>query len=1101
MEILNPLVSVIVPVYKVEQYLPRCLDSLAAQTLASIEIIVVDDGSPDACGAIADGYARRFGNIRVIHQKNGGRGAARNSGLAAARGKYVGFVDSDDFIEPSMYEEMSCALEEDARAELAMCGAHVEYAYDAPEKDVQAMRRYFAVPGEGGVDLSSELVMRLNVTCWSCLYRRDFLARNKIRFPVGVEGEDDVFFFQVFAYATRIHFVPRPLYNYILNEQGIVAQQVREFKEDGKLPDLLTKNIPFLIAFIERIDRRDLIGQVYRKLSWLSTRYESERVLRIVSRFLRDTHFAANREFIGGPNFARAFERLSAIAKYPPSDETFPLVNEDLLPPPKAPIPAVEKPLLSYVVPVYNAADYLAVCIDSLRRQTLGDIEMIFVDDGSTDCSNEILAEAAQRDGRIRVIHQTNAGVGAARNRGIQEAKGKYIAFVDADDYLDLRMAEDTVALCEKHDLDFCLFDFTCFDYKTREEREHSWSIVNHPEIPREQVFAPRDLPSWGFHCAIWSGVFRRSFLVTQKIRFSELKLGEDFCVFFRLLSHADRVYVNPKVFYHYRRGNPSSAISRLSRDAKGQNAKESQVLFVKACASLLDDCSARLPSPAFTALLRRCYHEAFYYAERNPSVIALLRGECRRSFHADEQTPQDFGEEDYDKYVWPLLSLSVKLRNPSALVRRISKCFHDEGPWYTLKRMFAFGVGGPKKLRDHEKVLRCLRQIEEARQKTAPDLYLVTGQVNSRTNEPIDSWTFFTWLQDHNIPSRYLTWREHVFYKKLVREGKTKDVVALKGDGFSDHEILYRHSGLLVRAKALVQENTALDSVLWKWIVNLPDCERVFLQHGVMFWKCEAALFRSFAECNSVNVSSVREKELLEKNVVVNPNVGVLPRYIVAGLPRYDLLKDERNPNRSEFVLFVMFTWRKSFGDDLERIRTSVYCQRICEFLRSENLKRLRRSRVRIVASIHHHIANRIPGFSLGDGVEIAPTDKVSYWIRHADACLTDYSSVSFDFAFLHKPTIYWIPDAEDDTLNRRDRAEIDFARQQAKNFYNVVESEEDVLRLIESYAEKNFVLEPEKCALADTFFAYKKDVCRHVYEGIEEIIKKRQNEPRVGV
>ena len=196
--------------------------------------------------------------------------------------------------------------------------------------------------------------------------------------------------------------------------------------------------------------------------------------------------------------------------------------------------------------------------------------------------------------------------------------------------------------------------------------------------------------------------------------------------MFFSLLSQADRVYVNPKIFYHYRRGTPSSAMSRLSRDAMGQDAKESQILFVKACASLLDDCSARLPPPTFTALLRRCYHAAFYYAKRNPSVIALLRGECRQSFRADEQTPQGFGEEDYDKYVWPILSLSGKLRNPGALVRRISKCFHDEGPWYTLKRMFAFGVGGPKKLRDHEKVLRRFRRIEEARQKTAKNFYNV---------------------------------------------------------------------------------------------------------------------------------------------------------------------------------------------------------------------------------------------------------------------------------------------------------------------------------------------------------------------------------------
>ena len=1087
MEISNPLVSVIVPVYKVEQYLPRCLDSLAAQTLASIEIIVVDDGSPDACGAIADDYARRFGNIRVVHQENGGRGAARNSGLAVARGKYVGFADSDDFVEPSMYEEMSRALEEDGRAELAMCGAQVEYTYDAPEKDVQAMRRYFEVPGEGGVDLSVELVMRLNATCWAYLYRRDFLERNGIRFPVGVEGEDEVLFFQVFAYATRIHFVPHQLYHYLLNEQGTMAQQPREFKESGKLPDLLTKDAPLLFAFLERVDRRDLIGLVYRKLSWISTRYESERVLRIVSRFLRDTHFAANREFIGGPNFARAFGRLSAIAKYPPSDETFPLVNEDLLPPPRAPIPAVEKPLLSYVVPVYNAADYLAVCIDSLRRQTLGDIEMIFVDDGSTDGSSEILAEAAQRDGRIRVIHQANAGVGAARNRGMDEAKGKYLAFVDGDDYLDLHAAEDTVALCEKHDLDFCLFDFICFNYKTREGLNHGFYIRKHPEIPWERVFVPRELSSWNFHCAIWTGVFRRSFLVAQKIHFSELKLGEDFCVFFRLLAGANRVYVIPRVFYHYRRGNPLAAISQFKMAGAGtQGARDAQVLFVKACASLLDECSARLPAPAFAALMRRCYRDIIGYAEENSAVVALMRGECRQALRVDDQTEESLGRNLYFRLINVLHPLLGRIRNRGGLIGRIIKCYYDEGFWYTLKRMLALG-------RKDSKVSRLLCQVGETRQKATQDLYLVVAALSSKTSESIDSWTFFCWLQERGIPSRYLVSRDHSRYAKIVQEGRTKDVVVLAGSG-RDNEILLEHSDLLCRAKAVVQEEYSLNRELKEWLYKLPGCERVLLRHGIGFWKLSHAIVSNYSMFNSVNVSSVREKELLESVVPVSPVDGKMPRFFVAGLARFDQLKDEREAGRTEFVLFVMFTWRRTFAKNPERIDASAYSRCIREFLSSENMLRLKQCHVRVVVALHNALASRGYSFSFCENVEMVSTDNVSYWIRHADACLTDYSSVAFDFAFLHKPTIYWIPDVGDPMLNESDRGEIEIARHQAKDFYNVETSAEGAIKLIEFYAQRNFVLEPEKCAISDTFFAYRKDVCQHVYESIEEIIKERQ-------
>lgn len=99
-----PEISIIVPVYNVEQYLPAALDSLRAQTCPDWEAILVDDGSPDGCGALCDAAARQDARFRVIHQKNAGVGAARNAGLAAARGTYVQFLDSDDALEPQMVE-------------------------------------------------------------------------------------------------------------------------------------------------------------------------------------------------------------------------------------------------------------------------------------------------------------------------------------------------------------------------------------------------------------------------------------------------------------------------------------------------------------------------------------------------------------------------------------------------------------------------------------------------------------------------------------------------------------------------------------------------------------------------------------------------------------------------------------------------------------------------------------------------------------------------------------------------------------------------------------------------------------------------------------
>ncbi len=118
-----PIISVIVPVYNVEEYIHRCIDSILAQTFKEFELILVDDGSPDQSGKICDEYALIDSRIKVIHKKNGGLSDARNAGLEVAQGEYIGFVDSDDFIESDMYEKLLEACKENS-SQIAMCGRY-----------------------------------------------------------------------------------------------------------------------------------------------------------------------------------------------------------------------------------------------------------------------------------------------------------------------------------------------------------------------------------------------------------------------------------------------------------------------------------------------------------------------------------------------------------------------------------------------------------------------------------------------------------------------------------------------------------------------------------------------------------------------------------------------------------------------------------------------------------------------------------------------------------------------------------------------------------------------------------------------------------------
>ena len=122
----NPLVTVIVPVYKVEPYLRRCLDSIVNQTYKNLEIILIDDGSPDNCGVICDEYAENDKRIKVIHKENGGVSRARNEGINVARGEYIAFVDSDDYIEPDLVEK-SCIAVEKSGSDFLKFGIYEEY--------------------------------------------------------------------------------------------------------------------------------------------------------------------------------------------------------------------------------------------------------------------------------------------------------------------------------------------------------------------------------------------------------------------------------------------------------------------------------------------------------------------------------------------------------------------------------------------------------------------------------------------------------------------------------------------------------------------------------------------------------------------------------------------------------------------------------------------------------------------------------------------------------------------------------------------------------------------------------------------------------------
>lgn len=206
----STILSVIVPVYRVEEYLERCINSIINQTIKNIEIILVDDGSPDNCPKICDKYAKIDSRIQVIHKKNGGLSDARNVGIDHAKGKYIAFVDSDDWIESNMYEELIFAAEY-YNSEIAECS----FRYIYSDKSVDEMGKTGGYVLYNNLEaLKSEMEWGyFKCVAWNKVYNAVLFQDGK-RYPVGKYHEDEFFTHKVFYEAKQLVYVDKILYNY-----------------------------------------------------------------------------------------------------------------------------------------------------------------------------------------------------------------------------------------------------------------------------------------------------------------------------------------------------------------------------------------------------------------------------------------------------------------------------------------------------------------------------------------------------------------------------------------------------------------------------------------------------------------------------------------------------------------------------------------------------------------------------------------------------------------------------------------------------------------------------------------------------------------------
>jgi glycosyltransferase involved in cell wall biosynthesis len=438
-----PQISVLIPIFNVEKYLRECLDSVVNQTFRDLEIICINDGSTDGSLAIIEEYARRDPRIVIIDKANSGYGDSMNHGLDRATGEYIAIVESDDWVELDMFEELHDLATEHG-VEVVKSNYFTYYA-DPERKALSDEKIELVRAHEVGrvIDPSKNIdIFFQQPAIWSAIYRRDFLVANGIRFlpTPGASYQDTSFAFKVWSSAHRVVYTSDAFLHYRRdNEASSVNNAGKVFCVSDEY------------AEIERFAaERDLSTEIWRILrlskwgayAWNIDRLQADLAPDFIA--LASEQFKADLES-GRFNFefcdVNQAREISEIIERPER-----VIERKQ---------AQDAAKVSVVMPFFNVEEYLRKCIDSVLGQTLSEVELILVDDGSVDASSDIAEEYFRNDPRVRLVSLRNSGQAIARNRGMELAHADYIAFIDGDDYYEPDSLEKMRDALVEHDVDF----------------------------------------------------------------------------------------------------------------------------------------------------------------------------------------------------------------------------------------------------------------------------------------------------------------------------------------------------------------------------------------------------------------------------------------------------------------------------------------------------------------------------------------------------------------------------------------------------------------------------------------------------------------------
>ena len=501
----NELISIVVPIYNVENYLRQCLDSIQNQTYKKFDCIMVNDGSTDSSQQIAEEYLTDS-RFKLINQSNKGLSGARNTGINHIREEsiFVAFVDSDDYIYPDFLETLIEHIEDDVDIIEGM----IENFHDEIKVDrvCHNFEKKILITKD---DKLGELALNeLRVSVFPKLFRKSLLTEDF--FPEGWIFEDLAVVPELVSDSRRWIKLPKVIYGYRIRPNSITTKEFSEEKLD--VFNIFEKYDLFFK------DESDVTKLLVEKLKYLHLNYH-------------DIKFVPENNQYKQLYKQEKQKLLSKIADYE------------------------SKALISIIVPIYNVEKYLRQCLDSVLNQTYQNFECLLINDGSPDNSAGICKEYVDKDARFHYFEKENGGLASARNLGIKYSKGKYITFIDSDDWVDLDYLEVLHSKIKEYNTDFVISSYKKFDMDEDCFYLHIWDQDYYEKIWTSQELLSQ-LPNLenydGSYTVSWGKLFKRSLF--DEILFNEQrKFGEDFeCSFKLYLSMTSCLYIH-KALYNYR--------------------------------------------------------------------------------------------------------------------------------------------------------------------------------------------------------------------------------------------------------------------------------------------------------------------------------------------------------------------------------------------------------------------------------------------------------------------------------------------------------------------------------------------------------------------